>query len=93
MLQQKGELIGKYKRHEKDTGSSEVQIALLTEKVNKLAEHLKIHKKDEHSRRGLFSMFSKRRRLLFYPGRPIAPNLTARGRELNRRVEFFILER
>ena len=49
-----------------DTGSPEVQVALLTEKINKLAEHLKLHKKDVHSRRGLLSMVSKRRRLLNY---------------------------
>lgn len=47
-----------------DTGSPEVQVALLTEKINRLAEHLKKHKKDEHSRRGLLSMVNKRRRLL-----------------------------
>ena len=49
----KAEIIGKYKRDEKDTGSPEVQIALLTTRINELTEHLKIHKKDNHSRRGL----------------------------------------
>jgi len=49
-----------------DTGSSEVQIALLTEKINRLTEHLKIHKKDVHSRRGFLGMIAKRRRLLAY---------------------------
>jgi len=49
-----------------DTGSPEVQVALLTEKINQLTEHLKLHKKDDHSRRGLLKMVSKRRRLLRY---------------------------
>jgi len=62
----KKDIIKKFAVGKGDTGSPEVQIALLTEKVNKLAEHLKIHKKDNHSRRGLISMVSKRRRLLFY---------------------------
>ncbi len=62
----KQEVIKKFAVAKGDTGSPEVQIALLTEKINKLAEHLKIHKKDNHSRRGLISMVSKRRRLLFY---------------------------
>ena len=66
MLQQKGELIGKYKRHEKDTGSPEVQIALLTNRINHLTEHFKVHKKDFHSRTGLLKMVGQRRRLLTY---------------------------
>jgi small subunit ribosomal protein S15 len=53
-------------RNEKDTGSPEVQIAIFTEKIKRLTEHLKSHKKDEHSRRGLLKMVSKRRRLLDY---------------------------
>ena len=56
----------KYARHEGDTGSPEVQIALLTERINHLNEHLKIHKKDHHSRRGLLMMVGKRRGLLNY---------------------------
>ena len=55
-----------YKREEKDTGSPEVQIALLTERINELTEHLKVHKKDNHSRRGLLKMVGKRRNLLNY---------------------------
>ena len=62
----KAEIIEKYKRDEKDTGSPEVQIALLTERINELTEHLKIHKKDDHSRRGLLKMVGKRRNLLNY---------------------------
>ena len=62
----KAEIIGKYKRDEKDTGSPEVQIALLTTRINELTEHLKINKKDNHSRRGLLKMVGKRRNLLNY---------------------------
>ncbi len=63
---EKKKIIEKYATAKGDTGSPEVQIALLTNKVDKLASHLKINKKDVHSRRGLLSMVSKRRRLLFY---------------------------
>ena len=62
----KAEIIAKYKRDEKDTGSPEVQIALLTERINELTEHLKVHKKDNHSRRGLLKMVGARRSLLKY---------------------------
>jgi len=62
----KQEIIKKFGRDEKDTGSSEVQIALLTERINELTEHLKVHKKDNHSRRGLLQMVGKRRNLLNY---------------------------
>ena len=64
--ERKQEVINTYKREEKDTGSPEVQIALLTERINELTEHLKIHKKDNHSRRGLLKMVGKRRSLLNY---------------------------
>lgn len=62
----KNEIINTFKRHENDTGSPEVQIALLTESINHLNEHLKIHKKDHHSRRGLLKMVGQRRGLLNY---------------------------
>ena len=62
----KSEIIEKYKRDEKDTGSPEVQIALLTERINELTQHLKVHQKDNHSRRGLLKMVGKRRNLLNY---------------------------
>lgn len=62
----KAEIISKYRLHENDTGSPEVQIALLTERINHLNEHLKIHKKDHHSRRGLLKMVGQRRGLLNY---------------------------
>ena len=64
--EKKQEIINTYKRDEKDTGSPEVQIALLTERINELTEHLKVHKKDNHSRRGLLKMVGKRRNLLNY---------------------------
>ena len=64
--ERKQEIIEKYRRDEKDTGSSEVQIALLTERINELTEHLKVHKKDNHSRRGLLKMVGRRRNLLNY---------------------------
>lgn len=62
----KTEIVDQFKVHSKDTGSANVQIALLTEKINYLIEHLKNHKKDFHSRRGLLMMIGKRRRLLAY---------------------------
>lgn len=62
----KQEIIEKHARHEGDTGSPEVQIALLTERINHLNEHLKLHKKDHHSRRGLLKMVGQRRGLLNY---------------------------
>ena len=60
------EIIKKYGRSEGDTGSPEVQIALLTERINSLQEHFKVHKKDHHSRRGLLKMVGQRRGLLNY---------------------------
>ena len=63
-LEQKTTIITDYKLHEKDTGSSEVQIALLTKRVTYLTEHFKTHSKDHHSRRGLLKLVSKRRKLL-----------------------------
>lgn len=65
-VERKQEIINTHKRDEKDTGSPEVQIALLTERINELTEHLKVHFKDNHSRRGLLKMVGKRRNLLNY---------------------------
>lgn len=62
----KQEIIGKFRSHEKDTGSPEVQIALLSERITTLTEHFRTHKKDHHSRRGLLKMVGQRRRLLDY---------------------------
>jgi len=62
----KEEIIKEYKKHDNDTGSSEVQIALLTRRIKDLTEHFKIHKHDHHSRRGLLKLVGQRRRLLDY---------------------------
>jgi len=62
----KAETIDKNKTHDSDTGSPEVQIALMTERITHLTEHLKVHKKDHHSRRGLLMIVGKRRRMLDY---------------------------
>ena len=66
MLQSKADLIGKYAQSPKDTGSVEVQVALLTNRINYLTEHFKVHAKDNHGRRGLMKMVSHRRQLLDY---------------------------
>ena len=65
-LPPKGDTIAKFRKHDTDTGSPEVQIALLTDRINHLTEHLKVHKKDHHSRRGLLRLVGKRRRFLDY---------------------------
>ena len=65
-LDKKREIIETFKLHESDTGSPEVQIAILTERISYLTDHFKIHKKDHHSRRGLLKMVGQRRRLLDY---------------------------
>jgi small subunit ribosomal protein S15 len=62
----KTELIGSYKTHDSDTGSPEVQVAILSERINYLTEHFKSHAKDHHSRRGLLMLVGRRRRLLDY---------------------------
>lgn len=64
--ERKNEIISQYRIHETDTGSPEVQIAVLTEEINNLNQHLRIHKKDHHSRRGLMKMVGRRRNLLTY---------------------------
>jgi small subunit ribosomal protein S15 len=64
--EQTAELAGKYGRGDNDTGSTEVQVAILTERINELTEHLREHKKDHHSRRGLLMLVGRRRRLLRY---------------------------
>lgn len=64
--ERKNELINEYRTHETDTGSPEVQIAVLTEEINNLNDHLRTHKKDHHSRRGLLKMVGRRRNLLTY---------------------------
>lgn len=72
--EKKLEIINSFKKHDSDTGSPEVQIAILTERITYLTEHFKIHKKDHHSRRGLLKLVGQRRRLLDY----------LKGKELDR---------
>ena len=67
--EQKQQILSDYKRQDGDTGSAEVQIALLTKRINELTAHLETHSKDEHSRRGLLKMVGQRRRMLAYLGR------------------------
>ena len=83
--ERKQEIINTFKRDENDTGSSEVQIALLTERINELTEHLKVHKKDNHSRRGLLMMVGKRRNLLGYLAKNDLPKYREIVEKLNLR--------
>ena len=78
----KTRLISEYRVHDGDTGSPEVQVAVLTERINNLSEHFKVHKKDHHSRRGLLMLVSKRKRLLGY----LQKNKVERYRELIKRL-------
>jgi small subunit ribosomal protein S15 len=64
--EEKAQIISEFKTHETDTGSAEVQVAILSEEIDRLLNHLKIHKKDVHSKKGLLKMVSKRRKLLKY---------------------------
>lgn len=64
--ERKNELISEFKTHDSDTGSSDIQVAILTEEINNLNTHLSTHKKDHHSRRGLMKMIGRRRKLLKY---------------------------
>ena len=81
----KNEIITQFKTHDKDTGSSEVQIALLTARINHLTEHLRTHRKDFHSRRGLLQMASSRRKLLDYLKREDLPKYNEILQKLNLR--------
>lgn len=78
----KKKLIEKFKEHVEDTGSAAVQIALLTERINYLTEHLKLHKKDFHSRRGLLILVGRRRRLITYLKRKDPPSYGEVAKEL-----------
>jgi small subunit ribosomal protein S15 len=69
LKEKKQEIIGKFQKDKKDTGSTEIQIAILTERITNLTEHLKIHRKDEHCKRGLMIMVGQRKRLLKYLSR------------------------
>jgi small subunit ribosomal protein S15 len=81
----KSEVITQYKTHDNDTGSSEVQVALLTARINHLTEHLRLHRKDFHSRRGLLQMASRRRKLLDYLKRHDLPKYNELLQKLNLR--------
>lgn len=83
--ERKQELIAKFGRDEKDTGAAEVQIAMLTERINDLTEHLRTHKKDHHSRRGLLMLVGRRRRFLNYLQRKDLDGYRALVRELGLR--------
>ncbi len=84
LKEKKQEIIGNFQKHEKDTGSPEVQIALLTERINHLNEHLKVNKNDHHSRRGLLKMVGQRRGLLNY----LMKNDVERYRQVIARLEL-----
>jgi small subunit ribosomal protein S15 len=82
----KKELIKNFEIHEKDTGSSQVQIALISDRINYLVDHLKQHKKDNHSRRGLLNLVGQRRRLLSYLKRKNYDEYISLSKELNLKV-------
>ncbi len=82
---EKQQQISRFQHHDKDTGSAEVQVSLLTERIKYLTEHFKTHKKDHHSRRGLLMMVSRRRKLLEYLRRNANPKYLEVIRELNLR--------
>ena len=81
----KSDIIAQYKRGDNDTGSTEVQVAMLTQRINELTEHLRIHKHDHHSRRGLLKMVGRRRRLLQYLQREDIERYRALVKELGLR--------
>ena len=83
--EQKQEIIEKYKLHEHDSGSAEVQIALLTERIRQLTEHFQVHKKDHASRRGLLKLVGRRRKLLDYLKNKKVENYRAMLKQLNLR--------
>ena len=85
LSEEKASIVDKFKRNEGDTGSPEVQIALLTENINKLQSHFKNHNKDNHSRTGLIRMVNLRRKLLAYLKRKNADNYSELIKELNLR--------
>jgi small subunit ribosomal protein S15 len=84
--ERKTDLIGSYRRHDTDTGSPDVQIAILTTRINQLTEHLRTHKHDESSRRGLLKLVGQRRRLLAYLRRTEYQRYVALAERLNLRI-------
>ncbi len=85
LTQEKANIVNEYKRNEGDTGSPEVQVALLTENINKLQNHFKSHKKDHHSRNGLIRMVNLRRKLLAYLKKKNAESYKELVKKLNLR--------
>jgi small subunit ribosomal protein S15 len=85
--EEKESIIGDYHIHDEDTGSPEVQIAMLTKRITQLTEHLKIHKHDESSRRGLFKLVGQRRRMLAYLRKKSLPRYQAITTRLNLRTK------
>lgn len=85
--EEKGTIIGEYHVHDTDTGSPEVQIAMLTKRITQLTEHLKIHKHDESSRRGLLKMVGQRRRLMAYLKKKSLPRYQAVATRLSLRTK------
>ena len=85
LTEEKASIVDKYKRNDGDTGSPEVQIALLTENINKLQDHFKSHKKDHHSRTGLIRMVNLRRKLLAYLKKKNAESYSELVKKLNLR--------
>jgi small subunit ribosomal protein S15 len=83
LKEKKQEIIDKFKKNEKDTGSTKIQVAVLTERINNLTAHLKMHKKDEHCRRGLMMLVGQRKRLLKYLSRVSLDEYNALITELN----------
>lgn len=83
--EQRQELVKSHRRHEKDSGSPEVQVALLTERINYLSGHVQTHPQDHHSRRGLLTMVERRKRLLKYLQREDRPRYEALIQRLNLR--------
>lgn len=81
--EKKTEIINAFQKQKTDTGSPDVQVALLTEKINSLSEHLKVHKKDFHSRRGLLQMVGKRRKILAYIKKKNEDNYNSLIKKLN----------
>lgn len=84
---QKGKLIKKFRTHESDTGSTEVQIAILSEEIERLADHLKKHPKDFHSKRGLLKMVAKRKKLLEWLKRGDEKRYTALAKTLGIKIK------
>ena len=91
-MKNKNEIIEKYKVHDTDTGSSSVQIAVLTERINYLVDHLKKHKKDHHSRRGLLILVGKRKKFMKYLSKKDPKEFSKITKELKLKVKNVVKE-